>query len=65
MLIAYRPPIAVMLACVAPELSPYDAAQLTVQLLPQAQGHGLGVADITSASVRATAANGLRAGRKF
>jgi len=64
MLNAYDPPIAVALGCVALKLSPYEAARLSAQSSSQGQSRGLGLADIASASARATAANGLRARRQ-
>ncbi|HTN64705.1 MAG TPA: hypothetical protein VL051_00780 [Burkholderiaceae bacterium] len=64
MLNAYNPPIAVALGCVASTLSPDEAARLSAQSSSPGQTRGLSLVDITSASARATAANGLRARRQ-
>lgn len=65
MLNAYNPPIAVALGCVAPKLSPHEAARLTERSLPHGEVRGLGLGDIAAASACATAVNGLRLRRKL
>lgn len=65
MFTTYNPPIAVALGCVAPKLSPHEAARLTEQSLPHGAERGLSFADIASASARASASNGLRFCRKL
>lgn len=64
MLNVYTPPIAVALGCVAPQLSPHEAARLGARAAAKDQSRGLGLADIALASVHATTANGLRVQRK-
>ncbi len=64
MLNAYTPPIAVALGCVAPQLSPHEAAPLTQQSLPNGAMRGLGLSDIAVASERASRANFLQLRRK-